>query len=143
MMIVVGVRIKNPTNFYMIVLYKVCQKQNVLKSHPIGLNTSLVYQQSILLVTMTLAIPEKNLWPPHEGTAPAPPEDSNPYLKRLMDVSESQDTVLEDNLLLCNRFNIHRCSDYCMTTNKHKSEKDCRMGFGSENESGRQLVFTP
>jgi len=56
-------------------------RNNVLKSYQIGLNTSLVYQQSILLVTMKLAIPEKNLWPPPEGTAPAPPEDSNPLLK--------------------------------------------------------------
>ena len=33
--------------------------------------------------------PKKQYWPPPEGTAPAPPENANPLLKLLMDVSTS------------------------------------------------------
>jgi hypothetical protein len=58
--------------------------------------------------------PRKNLWPPPEGSAALPPEDKNPLIKLLMDVSMSQETLLEDYVLLANRFNIHRCSDYCL-----------------------------
>ncbi|XP_021371429.1 uncharacterized protein LOC110466321 [Mizuhopecten yessoensis] len=57
---------------------------------------------------------KKDLWPPPEGTGPPPPEEKNPLLKLLMDVSESQESLLEDHLLLTNRVNIHRCSDYCL-----------------------------
>ena len=45
----------------------------------------------------------KDLWPPPEGTAPAPPEEANPLIKLLMDVSQSQESLLEDYLLLTNR----------------------------------------
>ena len=62
----------------------------------------------------------KYLWPPPEGTAPAPPEEKNPLIKLLWDVSGSQDSLLEDHLLLTNRFNIHICSDYCLRTPKSK-----------------------
>ena len=33
----------------------------------------------------------KNLWPPPEGSAPAPPEEKNPLVKLLMDISASQE----------------------------------------------------
>ena len=52
-------------------------------------------------------LPNKQVWPPHEGTAPMPPEEKNPLIKLLMDVSSSQESLLEDHLLLTNRFNIH------------------------------------
>ena len=42
----------------------------------------------------------KNLWPPPEGTAPAPPEDKNLLIKLLTDVSSNQDSLLEDHILL-------------------------------------------
>ncbi|XP_053405155.1 uncharacterized protein LOC123560749 [Mercenaria mercenaria] len=40
--------------------------------------------------------PRKDLWPPPEGTAPAPLESKNPLVKLLMDVSQSQESLLED-----------------------------------------------
>ncbi len=91
--------------------------------------------------------PNKNLWAPPEGTAPAPPEEKNPLLKMLMDVSDSQESLLEDHLLLTNRINIHRCSDYCLTNsnrNKHsnRSDKICRLEFGSETKPGKELRET-
>ena len=58
--------------------------------------------------------PRKDLWPPPHGTCPAPPDEKNPLIKLLMDVSDSQQTLLEDHLLLTNRVNIHQCSDYCL-----------------------------
>ena len=36
--------------------------------------------------------PNKKLWPPPEGTAPMPPEEKNPLIKLLMDVSSSQES---------------------------------------------------
>lgn len=53
----------------------------------------------------------KDLWPPPEGSAPAPPEDKKPSTKLLMDFSESQESLLEDHVFLTNRNNLHRCSD--------------------------------
>ena len=64
--------------------------------------------------------PRKDLWPPPEGSAPAPPEEKNPLVKLLTDVSHSQECLLEDHLLLTNRINLHRCSDYCLTTPKNR-----------------------
>ena len=72
--------------------------------------------------------PRKDLWPPPEGSAEPPSEDANPLRKLLMDVSVSQESLLEDHLLLTNKFNIHRCSDYCQTTSKN-NQKSCRMEF--------------
>ena len=75
--------------------------------------------------------PLKSSWPPPEGTAPAPPEEKNPLLKLLMDISSTQDSLFEDHLLLTNRFNLHRCSDYCLTirNKSNPSQKTCRMEF--------------
>lgn len=75
--------------------------------------------------------PLKTLWPPPEGTTPPPPEEKNPLLQLLMDVSSTQASLSEDHLLFTNRFNLHRCSDYCLTiTNKSKpNTKLCRMEF--------------
>jgi hypothetical protein len=90
--------------------------------------------------------PKKQYWPPSEGTAPAPPENANPLHKLLMDASTSQETLLEDHLLLTNHLNLHRCSDYCLRlpSNKHSSsEKQCRMEFGSASKPGKQLRSTP
>ena len=57
--------------------------------------------------------PKKKLWPSPESFAPQPPEEKNVLIKLLMDISFSQEILLEDHLLLTNRFNLHRCSDYC------------------------------
>ena len=47
-------------------------------------------------------------------------------------------------LLLSNKFNIHRCSDYCLRPNKHKqSVKECRMEFGTESNPGKTLRNSP
>jgi signal recognition particle subunit SEC65 len=77
--------------------------------------------------------PRRDLWPPPEGHAPLPAEENNPLVKLLMDVSSSQETLLEDHLLLTNRFNLHRCSDYCLQPSKSRSsnssQKTCRMEF--------------
>ncbi|VDI81681.1 Hypothetical predicted protein [Mytilus galloprovincialis] len=84
--------------------------------------------------------PKKNLWPPPEGTAPAPPDEKNPLNKLLMDVSESQESILEDHLLLCNRINLHRCSDYCLRAprnNPSNPVKQCRMEFGTSLNPGK------
>jgi hypothetical protein len=62
--------------------------------------------------------PRKDLWPPPEGTAPAPPENKNPLLKLLMDAASTESEISEDHLLLCNKINMHRCSDYCLRTPK-------------------------
>ena len=59
-----------------------------------------------------------------------------------MDVSSSQETLLEDHLLLTNRFNIHRCSEYCLTSKSGKTKK-CRMEFGTETSPGKELRETP
>ena len=68
--------------------------------------------------------PLKTLWPPPEGSAPPPPEEKNPVLQLLMDVSSTQASLLEE-------FNLHRCSDYCLTiTNKSKPNTNfCRIEF--------------
>ena len=58
--------------------------------------------------------PRKNLWPPLEDSAALPSEEQNPIIKLVMDVSMSKETLLEDYVLLTNRFNIHLCSDYCL-----------------------------
>ena len=92
-------------------------------------------------------LPRKDLWPPPEGSAPAPPEEKNPLIKLLMDVSESQSTLLEDYLLLSNRVNIHRCSDYCLVAPRSKKEslsnKICRMEFGTLSSPGKPLRDIP
>ena len=91
--------------------------------------------------------PRKDLWPPPEGNAPAPPEEKNPLVKLLMDVSSSQSELLEDYLLLTNRFNIHRCSDYCLVPPKSKkesvSEKVCRLEFGKTSTPGKKIQSCP
>ena len=91
--------------------------------------------------------PRKDLWPPPEGTAPVPPEESNPLAKLLMDVSSSQQNILDDYLLLTNRINLHRCSDYCLVPPKSKreaaSEKVCRMEFGKMSAPGKVLRSDP
>ncbi|XP_060572109.1 uncharacterized protein LOC132730247 [Ruditapes philippinarum] len=81
--------------------------------------------------------PRKDLWAPPEGTAEPPAEEHNPSLKLLMDTSESQESLLEDYLHLCNRINIHSCSDYCLR--KKGQDRVCRMEFGSERMPGKAL----
>lgn len=41
--------------------------------------------------------PLKSLWPSPEGTAPAPPNEQNPLLKLLMDVSFTEESLLAAN----------------------------------------------
>ena len=73
----------------------------------------------------------KDLWPPPEGNASPPPEEKNPLLKLMLDISSSQASLLENHLLLTNSFNIYRCSVYCLTVVKKSSPqtKGCRMEF--------------
>ena len=57
----------------------------------------------------------------------------HPLFKLLMDISSSQESLLEDHLLLTNRFNLHRCSDDCLISSKsNASQKVCRMEFQNE-----------
>ena len=55
----------------------------------------------------------------------------------------SQETLLEDYVLLANRFNIHRCSYYCLKNSKTSKEKACRMEFGTESSPGKEIIETP
>lgn len=50
-----------------------------------------------------------------------------------MDVSLSQETLLSTN-----RFNLHRCSDYCLS--KFGGQKLCRVEFGSESKPGKPII---
>jgi hypothetical protein len=68
-----------------------------------------------------------------------PPVENNPLIKLLMDVSASQESLLEDHLLLTNRFNIHRSSDYCLTLKSGKNKK-CRMEFGSKLSLNKSTI---
>ena len=92
-------------------------------------------------------LPHTEFWPPPEGTAPLPPEESNPLLKLFMDVSETQESIVQDHLLLSNRINLHRCSDYCLrkphASSSNKTTKVCRMEFGSEEVPGKTLRDKP
>jgi hypothetical protein len=45
--------------------------------------------------------------------------------------------------LLTNRFNIHRCSDYCLIKSKTSKEKACRMEFGTKSSPGKEIRETP
>ena len=87
--------------------------------------------------------PRKDHWPPPEGTGPPPPEEKNPLVKLLMDVSETQSSLLEDYLLLTNRVNIHRCSDYCLRQQLNSKERRCRMDFGTETNPGKEIRSNP
>jgi hypothetical protein len=66
--------------------------------------------------------------------AALPPEEKNPLIKLLMDVSMSQETLLEDYVLLTNRFNIHRCSDYCLTNS-------CLYQYADTPKAGDKTFF--
>ena len=86
--------------------------------------------------------PRKNLWPPPEGTAQPPAEEDNPLVQLLSDISNDQDSMLQDHLQLTNRINIHRCSDYCYRKTT-KAVKTCRLEFGTQKEPGKQLRDAP
>ena len=83
-------------------------------------------------------LPRKDFWPPPEGSAPCPPEDKNPLIKFLMDVSQSQESLL-DHLLLTNRINLHRCSDYCLRKQGYSNNFNCRLEFGTKENPGKPL----
>ena len=88
----------------------------------------------------------KDLWPPPEGTSPVPPEEDNPLLKLLMDVSETQKSVVQDHFLMTNRINLHRCSNYCLRYPRTKglnATKSCRMEFGTVENPGKPLRSKP
>lgn len=61
---------------------------NVSASHPAGTDDS--------------GQPLRSLWPPPEGIAPARPDEQNLLLRLLMDVSSTQESLLEDYLQLTN-----------------------------------------
>ena len=63
--------------------------------------------------------PRKDLWPPPEGSADPISEDGDPLVKMLMEKAATQDSILEDHLLLVNRVGLHSCSDYCLRTPRH------------------------
>ena len=80
-----------------------------------------------------------------ELVQPTLPEKSS-LVKLLMDVSESQESILEDHLHLCNRINLHQCSDYCLRAPKNSpssSLKQCRMVFGTSLNPGKPLRENP
>ena len=82
----------------------------------------------------------KDLWPQPEDTAPAPSEEQNPLVKMLMDVSESQESLLEYYLFLTNRINIHRCSDNCWVIPKRSANQGqnvCMMELDQKTISER------
>jgi len=99
-----------------------------------------------------LGNPNKKLCPPPDGSALPPSEKDNPVYKLLMDVSQTQETLLEDHLMLSNhfnlhrcsnRFNLHRCSDYCLRYSKSNSTsnlKKCRMEFPKPTRSSPAIV---
>ena len=64
-----------------------------------------------------------------------------------MDVSSSQQNILDDYLLLTNRIILHIYSDYCLVPPKSKceatSEKVCRMEFGNLSAPGKVLRSDP
>ena len=55
----------------------------------------------------------------------------------------SQQTLLKDYVLLTNRFNIHRCSDYSLIKSNTGKEKACRMEFGTESSPAKEIRETP
>ena len=89
--------------------------------------------------------PRKDFWLPPKGSAPAQPEDRNPLTKLLMDVCQTQESLLEDHLLLSNRINLHNCSNYCLRPPRTgiKTIKDCRMEIGNEQSPGKRLKESP
>ena len=60
----------------------------------------------------------KDLWSRPEGTTLDPPDEKYPLIILLMDVSDTQESLLEDHLLLTSKININRCSDFCWTKTK-------------------------
>ena len=62
-----------------------------------------------------------------------------------MDVCQTQESLLEYHLLLSNRINLRRCSDYCLRPPKtgNKTIKECKMEFGNEQSHGKQLRESP
>ena len=81
-----------------------------------------------------------------QGTAEPPPKEDNPLFNLLSDISMSQETMALDNLLLTNKVNIHRCSDYCLRASKRSKsngEKQCRMEFGSTSNPGKATRSAP
>ena len=81
---------------------------------PNGLLSNLVSVLPIQRERMKLGNLEKIFGHHQRALQPYPQKKKNPLIKLLMDVSMSQETLLEDYVLLTNRFNIHRCSDYCL-----------------------------
>ena len=69
----------------------------------------------------------KYLWPPPDGSGDPILDDREPLLKMLMEITATQDGMLEDHLLLVNRVGLHSCSDYCLRTPRHLSQ-DCNQG---------------
>ena len=78
-----------------------------------GQDLSFLMTASHLAGTDADGCSRKDLCSPPEFTAPATPDEKNPLIKLLMDVSDTQESLLEDHLLLTNKINIHRCSDFC------------------------------
>lgn len=79
--------------------------------------------------------PNKQLQPPPEVNMPGPPDKKTPFLKLLKSLPEV-------NLLFTNRFNIHRCSKYCLTLHKTSGSNTisdlCNILYGIHT-GGEQL----
>ena len=86
--------------------------------------------------------PRKDLWPPPEGTAAQIQEEDNPLAKLLHEIAVTQADVANDHLLLCNKINLYRCSDFCLKKNR-RGEKICRLKFGQEGSAGKPLRDSP
>ena len=82
-------------------------------------------------------LPRKDIWPSPDGSAEPISNERDPLVKMLMGIAATQDAILEDHLLLVNRFGLHSCSDYCLRTPRHPEqglqprERVCRMEFGN------------
>ena len=89
--------------------------------------------------------PRKDFWLPPKGSAPAKPEDRNPLTKLLMDACQTQESLLEDHLLLSNHINLGNCSDYCLRPPRsgNKTIKECRMEFRYKQSPGKRLRESP
>ena len=90
----------------------------------------------------------KDFWPPPEGSAVQISDGRDPLVKMLLEIAATQNSIMEDHLLLVNRVGLHS-SDYCLRTPRHlepglqSRERVCRMEFGSDFCPGKKLWNDP
>lgn len=82
--------------------------------------------------------PRRDLWPPQDGTT-LPTDENNPIQKLLwMSVTPG---MLEDDILVTNRINIHRCSNYCLQL--PKTGENLMHVIETKNNQGKPIRNTP